>query len=90
MKSCTKRTDSAVIDPRPGRGGSTDAIVTHAPLDGETRIHPKISGVIPDCHELEEEHRIFFDVVGDTETPADRGVGFPDCKFDMGLRGNQS
>lgn len=79
----------ATIDPTPGPGGGSDAIVTHAPLDGETRIDPDISGVVPDCTELEEEHRIFFDHAGDVKTVADRGVGFPECKFDIGARGNR-
>jgi FtsP/CotA-like multicopper oxidase with cupredoxin domain len=78
-----------VNDPTPGAGGSTDPIVTHPPLDGETRINSDISGVVPDCTELEAEGRIYFDEVGDVKRVADRGVGFPDCKFDIGLRGNQ-
>jgi hypothetical protein len=41
-----------------------------------------VSGVVPDCTELEEEHRIFFDAVGDLEKVNDRGVGFPDCRFE--------
>ncbi len=78
-----------VNDPTPGPGGSTDPIVTHPPLDGETRIPSDISGVVPDCAELDAEQRIYYDAAGDTKTPADRGVGIPDCKFDMGLRGNR-
>ena len=78
----------AVIDPTPARGNALGAVDATGPMDGETRIDPAVSGVVPDCTELEEEQRIFFDAVGDTKTPADRGVGFPDCKFDMGLRGN--
>jgi FtsP/CotA-like multicopper oxidase with cupredoxin domain len=79
----------AAFDPTPGRGGSSDAIATHRPLDGETEIDSDVSGVVTECIELEHEHRIYFDEVGDVKTVADRGVGFPDCKFDMGLRGNK-
>ncbi|MBE0627695.1 MAG: multicopper oxidase family protein [Burkholderiales bacterium] len=78
-----------VIDPTPGPGGSTDAIFTHAPMDGETALDPNLSGVVPDCADLEREQRILFNKVGDTERAADRGVGIPDCKFDMSERGNQ-
>jgi FtsP/CotA-like multicopper oxidase with cupredoxin domain len=79
-----------VNDPTVGPGGSTDALVPpHPPLDGETRINSDISGVVPDCTDLEAERRIYFDEVGDVKTVADRGVGFPGCKFDIGGRGNQ-
>jgi len=61
-----------------------------SPLDGETRIDPEVSGVVPDCIELEEEHRIYFDVVGDLDRVDGRGVGFPECDFDNNKRGNQS
>jgi FtsP/CotA-like multicopper oxidase with cupredoxin domain len=77
-----------VNDPTPGAGGSTDPIVTHPPLDGVHRIDPNVSGVVPDCTELEQDQRIFFDEVGDVKRVADQGVGFPDCKFDVKL-GNQ-
>jgi FtsP/CotA-like multicopper oxidase with cupredoxin domain len=60
-----------------------------SPLDGEARIDPDVSGVVPDCLELEEEHRIYFDVAGDLDRVEDRGVGFPHCDFDMDKRGNQ-
>jgi|CXWL01.1.fsa_nt_gi FtsP/CotA-like multicopper oxidase with cupredoxin domain len=68
-------------DPRPSGVPS--------PLDGERRIDPNVSGVVPDCRELEEEHRIYFDVAGDLDRVEDRGVGFPNCDFDMNKRGNQ-
>jgi FtsP/CotA-like multicopper oxidase with cupredoxin domain len=77
----------AIIDPTPGPGGSTDAMATHVPLDGARRIPSEISGVVPDCAELEAEERLYFDVVGDTKTPAGRGVGVPDCKFDLAVKG---
>lgn len=78
----------AVIDPTPGPGGSTDALVTHMPLDGASRIPSEISGVVPDCIELEAEQRLYFDAVGDTKTAANRGVGIPDCKFDFAAGSN--
>ncbi|MBI2960770.1 MAG: hypothetical protein HYY28_10680, partial [Betaproteobacteria bacterium] len=68
---------------------SIGAVDATGPLDGETRIDPAVSGVVPDCTELEEEQRIFFDAVGDLKTVEDRGVGFPECHFDLGLRGNR-
>jgi FtsP/CotA-like multicopper oxidase with cupredoxin domain len=78
-----------VNDPTPGAAGlASGAIDATGPMDGETRIHPDVSGVVPDCTQLEEERRIFFDEVGDLERLNDRGVGFPDCKFDNKLRGN--
>jgi FtsP/CotA-like multicopper oxidase with cupredoxin domain len=70
-----------VNDPTPARGNSIGAIDATGALDGQARIHPDVSGVVPDCTELEEEHRIFFDAVGDAERLEDRGVGFPDCRF---------
>jgi hypothetical protein len=80
----------AIIDPTPGPGGSTDSLVpAHPPLDGQTRIPSDLSGVVPDCAELDAEQRIYSDAVGDTKTPAGLGVGIPDCKFDMGLGGNR-
>ena len=78
-----------VIDPTPGPGGSTDVIFSHAPMDGETPLDPNVSGVVPDCGELSQDERILFDQVGDKELAADRGVGIPDCKFDMSGGGNQ-
>ena len=78
----------AVIDPTPAPDRVGEALATHPPLDGETRIPREISGVAEDCTALEQGDRILFDAVGDTKTPADRGVGFPNCKFDMSLRGN--
>ena len=68
-------------DPRPSGVPS--------PLDGESRVDPDVSGVVPTCEELEEEHRIYFDVAGDLDRVEDRGVGFPNCDFDMDKRGNQ-
>ncbi len=78
-----------VNDPTPAQGDPSRPIDATGPLDGETRIDPVVSGVVPDCTELEEEQRIFFDAVGDVEKLEDRGVGFPECRFDLGLRGNQ-
>ena len=60
-----------------------------SPLDGEARIDQQVSGVVPDCTELEEEHRIYFDVAGDQDRVNGRGVGFPECDFDNDKRGNQ-
>ena len=57
------------------------AIDDTPPLDGETRIDPAVSGVVPDCEELEADKRIFFDVAGDLDRIEGRGVGFPDCEF---------
>lgn len=70
----------AVNDPRP--------VGQPTPLDGETRIDPEISGVVPDCAELEEERRIYFNAAGDQDRVNGRGVGHPDCEFDMSKRGN--
>jgi FtsP/CotA-like multicopper oxidase with cupredoxin domain len=53
-----------------------------SPLDGVTRIDPQVSGVVPDCDELEAEERIFFDAAGDVDRLEGRGVGFPDCEFE--------
>ena len=69
----------AVNDPQP------DGITQ---LDGESRIDPEISGVVPDCTELEEDKRLFFDEAGDVDRIEDRGVGFPECEFDLDRRGN--
>jgi FtsP/CotA-like multicopper oxidase with cupredoxin domain len=70
----------AVHDPRPAGEAS--------PLDGESMIDPQVSGVVPECIELEEEGFLYFDVEGDLESLDDRGVGFPECEFDMDKRGN--
>jgi FtsP/CotA-like multicopper oxidase with cupredoxin domain len=78
-----------IVDPTPRPGGVTGAIDATGPMDGETRIHSDVSGVVPDCIDLEHDERIFFDQVGDLKTVQDRGIGFPECKFDMGLRGNR-
>lgn len=79
-----------VIDPTPGqRTAHLGALDRTGPLDAETRIHPDVSGVVPDCAELEAESRIFFDGVRDREVLDGRGIGFPDCKFDRRARGNR-
>ncbi len=69
-------------DPTPVDG---DASIIHAtgPMDGATRIDPAVSGVVPDCIELEEEQRIYFDEAGDVDRVAGRGVGFPECEFEQ-------
>jgi FtsP/CotA-like multicopper oxidase with cupredoxin domain len=80
----------AVVDPTPGaRGGGFGGIDPAPPLDAETPIHSDVSGVVPDCTQLEEEHRIYFEAVGDHSAVDGRGVGFPNCEFDRTLRGNQ-
>ena len=77
-------------DPTPVAGSSdADAIDATPPMDGETRIDPAVSGVVPDCHELEEDKRLYFDVAGDVERLEGRGVGFPECEFDVKRRGNR-
>lgn len=78
----------AVVDPTPAPGDS-EAIDAAAPLDGETRITATVSGVVPDCIDLEHEGYIYFDEAGDLERIDDRGVGFPECEFDVTLRGNR-
>jgi len=74
-----------VHDPRPAGDGS--------PLDGESQIDPQVSGVVPDCHLLEEEGFLFFDAEGDLDSVDGRGVGFPivdgECEFDLDKRGNK-
>jgi len=60
-----------------------------SPLDGETKIDAEVSGVLPDCIELEEDDKIYFDVAGDVERLEDRGTGFPECEFDNDRRGNR-
>jgi FtsP/CotA-like multicopper oxidase with cupredoxin domain len=62
-------------DPRP--------IGTPSPLDGETKIDSNVSGIVPTCEELEEEQRLYFDVAGDLDRINGRGVGFPQCDFDI-------
>jgi hypothetical protein len=79
----------AVNDPTPAPGNAIGAVDATGPMDGETRIHPDVSGVVPDCTELEQEHRIFFNAVGDVEKLDGRGVGFPECTFDITRRGNR-
>ena len=69
------------LDPRP--------LGQLSPLDGEVRIDPVVSGVVPDCTQLEEEQRIYFNVAGDLDRVNGRGVGFPACDFDNNKRGNQ-
>jgi FtsP/CotA-like multicopper oxidase with cupredoxin domain len=60
-----------------------------SPLDGESRVDPLVSGVVPDCIELEEEGFLYFDEAGDLDKVDGRGVGFPDCEFDMEKGGNK-
>ena len=78
----------AVVDPTP-TDLTPDAVDETPPLDGETRIDPLVSGVVPDCIDLEHEEYLYFDAVGDLERIDDRGVGFPECEFDITLRGNR-
>ncbi len=78
----------AVIDPQPS-DATPDAIDEAPPLDGETRIEPAVSGVVPDCIDLEHEKYLYFDVEGDLDRLNGRGVGFPECDFDATLRGNR-
>jgi FtsP/CotA-like multicopper oxidase with cupredoxin domain len=78
-----------IADPTPAPGNSIGAIDATGPLDGAKRIHPDVSGVVPDCTELEEEHRIYFDAVGNKALLDNRGVGFPECKFDLAGRVNR-
>ena len=79
-----------VVDPTPGpHTRDIGAIDGTGPLDAETRIHPDVSGVVPDCSELTAEGRIFFDQVGDVDILEGRGVGGADCKFDRTRRGNR-
>jgi FtsP/CotA-like multicopper oxidase with cupredoxin domain len=70
-----------VHDPRPAGDES--------PLDGERQVDPPVSGVVSECIELEEEGFLYFDKAGDLEPVDGRGVGFPDCEFDMEKRGNK-
>ena len=75
----------AAHDPQPAGPNNPPT----SPLDGESQVDPKVSGVVSDCHTLEQEGRIYFDVAGDLERLEDRGVGFPECEFDMNRRGNR-
>lgn len=77
-----------IVDPTPGPHGLGDALDVNPPLDGETRIDPRVSGVVPDCEQLSRESRIYFDEVGDRELVEGRGVG-ADCRFDRNARGNR-
>jgi FtsP/CotA-like multicopper oxidase with cupredoxin domain len=79
----------AVIDPTPGAHGTGDHLDSHPALDAERRIDPRISGVMPDCEELEAQGRIYFDEVGDRAILEGRGVG-ESCEFDRTRRGNRS
>ncbi len=63
-----------VHDPRPGGVGSL--------LNGVDRINEEVSGVVPDCDELEAGGFIFFDVAGDVDRLEGRGVGFENCEFE--------
>jgi hypothetical protein len=58
-------------------------------MDGETRIHSDVSGVVPDCTELVDGKRLYFEDVGDVELVEGRGIGFPNCTFDRTRRGNR-
>jgi FtsP/CotA-like multicopper oxidase with cupredoxin domain len=78
----------ATHDPTPvdSKSGAIDAA---PPLDGERMVAPEQSGVLPDCIDLEHDERLYFDAKGDVERLDGRGVGFPECEFDMSLRGNR-
>ena len=75
-------------DPTPvdDKSGALDAA---PPLDGETMVASTQSGVVIDCPQLEEEKRLYFDVVGDLDKLEGRGVGFLECEFDLSRRGNR-
>jgi hypothetical protein len=77
-----------VCDPTPGPG-NTEAFDEAAPLDGEREIDSNVSGVVPSCLDLEHDHYLYFDVAGDLDRLAGRGVGFLECDYDMLLRGNR-
>ncbi len=77
-----------VCDPTPGPG-NTEAFDEAAPLDGEHEIDSDVSGVVPSCLDLEHDHYLYFDVAGDLDRLAGRGVGFLECDFDMLSRGNR-
>ncbi|MGI9381813.1 MAG: multicopper oxidase family protein [Methyloligellaceae bacterium] len=78
----------ATHDPTPVEATS-DAIDANPPMDGETMVASAQSGVVPDCPELEEEGRLYFDVAGDVDRLDGRGVGFRECEFDISRRGNR-
>ena len=78
----------AVIDPEP-TPATPDAVDETPPLDGETRVNAVVSGVVPDCIDLEHEKYLYFDVEGDLDRVNGRGVGFPECEFDNSRRGNR-
>ena len=78
----------ATVDPTP-QDTTTGAIDANPPMDGETMINSAQSGVVPDCHDLETEKRLYFDEVGNVERLEGRGVGFPECEFDISRRGNR-
>jgi len=75
-------------DPTPIEG-DLSALDSAPPLDGETRIAARQSGMVPDCLDLEHDERIYFDVAGNVKRLEDRGVGFPHCEFDIDARGNR-
>ena len=77
-----------VVDPTP-TPENTEAFDEARPLDGETQIEPIVSGVVPSCLDLEHDHYLYFDVAGDLDRLAGRGVGFLECDFDITLRGNR-
>jgi FtsP/CotA-like multicopper oxidase with cupredoxin domain len=78
----------ATHDPTP-IAGDNSAIDGAPPLNGETMIASEQSGVLPDCIDLEHDKRLYFDEVGDLEKLNGRGVGFPECEFDVSQRGNR-
>ncbi|MGI9425366.1 MAG: multicopper oxidase family protein [Hyphomicrobiaceae bacterium] len=78
----------ATHDPTP-IDGTSGAIDAAPPMDGETMIASEQSGVVPDCIDLEHDKRLYFDEVGNIERLEGRGVGFPECEFDMSRRGNR-
>ncbi len=66
-------------DPQPRVDG-----VVESPLDGVRRIDSEVSGVVPDCQELEDQKRLFFEEEGDVDRVEGRGVGFPCEDFEGG------
>lgn len=78
----------AVIDPQP-TPATPDAVDETPPLDGETRVNAAVSGIVPDCIDLEHEEYLYFDAAGDLDRVNGRGVGFPECEFDNDRRGNR-
>ena len=77
----------ATHDPTPRPGDQATDMAS--PLDGERKIDSAVSGVKPDCIDLEHDKRLYFDVEGDLERLDGRGVGFLGCEFDMSRRGNR-